>query len=201
MKKILILLLAAIFYSGNSFGQTKIERIFNKENYYEVIQILKEKGKEVPLNFNEVESLALSYYYNNDYSSAYLYFNKSIELKELSTKNKFFYAHCLKAIGDEANSNIYLKKYYSEVGQNLDTYFEDLEAVKRLGNRYEIKNVKKVNSEYSDIVSSSVDGFLYFSSSRPNKLEAEKYKWNNQPFLDNFKMKTDSMDMQIKSGV
>lgn len=192
MKKIIIILLATIFYSGNSFGQTKVERIFKKENYFEVIQILKEKEKEISLNFNEIEYLALSYFYNNDYSNAYLYFNKSIELKELSTNNKFYYSHCLKAIGDEANSNIYLKKYYSEIGRNLDTYFEDLDAVKRLGNRYKIKNIKKVNSEYSDIVSSSVDGLLYFSSSRPNKLEAEKYKWNNQPFLDNFKMRKDS---------
>lgn len=192
MKNLLILLLAAIFYSGNSFGQTKVERIFKKENYYEVIQVLKEKEKENSLNFNEIEILALSYYYNNDYSSAYLYFNKYIELQDLSSQNKFYYAHCLKAIGDEFNSNIFLKKYYSEVGKNLDTYFEDLDAVKRLGNRYKIKNEKKVNSEYSDIVSSTVDGLLYFSSSRPNKLEAEKYKWNNQPFLDNFKMKKDS---------
>lgn len=192
MKKIFIILLAAILYSGNSFSQTKVEKIFKKENYFEVIQLLKEKEKELPLNFNEYEYLALSYFYNNDYSNAYIYFNKLIELKELSSINKFYYAHCLKSIGEENTSNIYLKKYYSEIGKNLDTYFEDLEAVKRLGNRYQIKNIKKLNSEYSDIVSSYSDGFIYFSSSRPNKLQAEKYKWNNQPFLDNFKMKKDS---------
>lgn len=193
MKKLFKLILITVtLCNGISYSQTKIERLFSRESYFDVITNLKEKEKELPLNYNEIEYLALSYYYNNDYSNAYIYFNKLINLKELTTQNKFYYAHCLKSIGSEDESNIYLKKYYTESNKDMDKYFEDLDAVKRLGNRYIIKNLSKINSEYSDIISSSSDGFIYFSSSRPNKAEADKYRWNNQPYLDNFIMKKDS---------
>ncbi|NJM79686.1 MAG: hypothetical protein HC854_08845 [Flavobacterium sp.] len=76
MKKTIIILLTAIIYSGNSFSQKKIDRIFDKENYHSVIKLLKDKEVEKGLNITENELIALAYYYNNDYNSAYPYFKK-----------------------------------------------------------------------------------------------------------------------------
>lgn len=192
MKKKLILILIAALSSISIYSQTKIEKLFKRESYFEVIENLKDKEKTNILNYNECELLALSYYYNNDFSNAYVYFTKYLEAKPLSTKNKFYYSHCLRAIGNEAESNKILIDYYKESGKNLDKYFEDFEAVKRLGNRYSIKNEAKLNTEYSDIFGTSIEEMIYFSSTRPNGLENEKFKWNGQPYLDIFQMKKDS---------
>ncbi len=189
MRKLFLLILFAAFCSGSIYSQSRIEKLFKRESYFEVIQSLKEREKVAALNYNECELLALSYYYNNDFSNAYVYFTKYREAKELSTKNKFFYSHCLRSIGNEEESNKILIEYYKESGKDLDKYFEDFDAVKRLGNRYETKNLKKINSEYSDIFSSAYDGLIYFASTRPNSLESEKFKWNGQPYLDLFLMK------------
>lgn len=192
MKKKLILILIAALSSISIYSQTKIEKLFKRESYFEVIENLKDKEKTNILNYNECELLALSYYYNNDFSNAYVYFTKYLEAKPLSTKNKFYYSHCLRAIGNESESNKILIDYYKESGKNLDKYFEDFEAVKRLGNRYSIKNEAKLNTEYSDIFGTSIEEMIYFSSTRPNGLENEKFKWNGQPYLDIFQMKKDS---------
>ena len=67
-------------FTISSFSQSKIEKYFQSENYSSVIQTLKEKERTSPLNLKENEYLALSYYYNNDYASAYPYFNKLMDM-------------------------------------------------------------------------------------------------------------------------
>lgn len=170
----------------SSFSQTKTEKLFSKENYYSVIEILKEKEKASSLNLNESELLALSYYYNNDYAAAYPYFEKISKSEMYAIKNKFFFSHCLKAMGNQDLSNKLLKEYFSSNNLSYDKNFDDMDTHKKLGDRYVIENMNKINTEYSDMFSSLHNENLYYSSTKPVLLETTKYKWNDQPFLDNY---------------
>ena len=170
----------------SGFSQTKIEKLFSKENYHSVIEILKEKEKTGALNLNDCEFIALSYYYNNDYTAAYPYFEKISTSELFVNKNKFFFSHCIKAMGDQNLANNLLKDYFTSNNLNYDKNFEDIETHKKLGDRYNIENMNKINTEYSDMFSSLHNENLYYSSTKPVLLATSKYKWNDQPFLDNY---------------
>lgn len=184
MKNSLLMLL--MVFTISSFSQSKIEKYFQNENYFSVIETLKEKERSSSLNLKESEYLALSYYYNNDYASAYPYFNKLMEDSEFKNKYKYHYSHCLKSMGEEVLGNKLLKEYYSSYNNTTyDKNFDDIEVIKRLGERFKIKNEKKLNTEYSDMFSLDYDNRIYISSTRPNNLiNSKKYKWNGQPYLD-----------------
>ncbi len=170
----------------SGFSQTKTEKLFYKENYQSVIEILKEKEKEGALNLNECELIALSYYYNNDYVSAFPYFEKISTSEFFANKNKFFFSHCIKAMGNQNLANNLLKEYFISNNLNFEKSFEDIETHKKLGDRYIIENMNNINTEYSDLFSLSYKDKIHFSSTKPVLLETKKYKWNGQPFLDNY---------------
>ena len=192
MKKVLILLIATLL-SGISFSQSKAEKLFKKENYFETIAVLKTKESTEKLTNIDKELLALSYYYNNDYVSAYKYFSDIIDNITSNENIFFYYSHCAKSIDNIEQSNKFLKKYFELKQTNMNMFFDDIETIKRIGNRFQIENMKQINSEYSDVLSFDNDGHLYFSSTKPTKLEAQKYKWNNQPYLDIYHLKKDSV--------
>lgn len=175
-----------MFLNINSFSQTKTEKLFSKENYHSVIEILKEKEKDASLNLNECEILALSYYYNNDYAAAFPYFEKISTSELFANKNKFFFSHCIKAMGNQDLANNLLKEFFTSNNLNFDKSFEDIETHKKLGDRYIIENMNNINTEYSDMFSVSYKERIHFSSTKPVLLETTKYKWNGQPFLDNY---------------
>ena len=192
-------MLIATLISGISFSQSKAEKLFKKENYFETISVLKSKESTEKLSILEKELLALSYYYNNDYTSAYKYFSDIIDSNSNNDNILFYYSHCAKSIDNIEQSNKYLKKYFESKKVDMSLYFDDIETVKRIGNRFQIDNLKQVNTEYSDVLSFDNDGHLYFSSTKPTKLEAQKYKWNNQPYLDIYHLKKDSIVKNMTS--
>ncbi|NJM79687.1 MAG: hypothetical protein HC854_08850 [Flavobacterium sp.] len=116
-----------------------------------------------------------------------------MDIKEFSDRNKFAYSHCLKAVGNDSLANVLLKEFYEDNVIDLDKNFEDLETIKKIGNRYLIKNIKAINTEYSDIFSVLYNDKIYFSSTRPSGIDNKKYKWNNQPYLDNYFLSKDSI--------
>jgi outer membrane protein OmpA-like peptidoglycan-associated protein len=187
MKKLLILAFICLVYNNmSSQSKSKAEKLFDMENYHSVIENLKSKEKESSLTLNECELMGLAFYYNNDFVSAHPYFEKLSGTELFSNQNKFYYSHCLKAVGNKVLAKKILKAYYDESKINNDNGFEDIEALVRLGDRFIIENYEKINSEYSDIFCLDFNDDIYFSSTRPGLLEITKYKWNNQPYLDNY---------------
>ena len=188
-----------ILISTISNSQTKVDNLFKKESYSEVIKLLKEKERKTILNLNESQLMALALYYNSNYTAAYDYFSRVINENDFLSKNNFFYAHCLKAIDKDSLANKYLQDYYKENKIDYLSRIEDYETLKKLGNRYNINNLEKLNSKFSDIFGSKYGDNIYFSSTRNTTIDGEKFKWNNQPFLDIFIMKKDSTVNNFRS--
>lgn len=190
-------------FTISSFSQSKIEKYFESENYSSVIETLKEKERTTPLNLKENEYLALSHFYNNDYASAYPYFKKLMDNSEFINKYKYHYSHCVKAMGEELLGNKLLKEYYSSLNNNTyDKNFDDIEVIKRLGDRFKITNQKKMNTEYSDMFSLDYENRIYISSTRPNNLlNSKKYKWNGQPYLDIYYLNKVDSSLVSYSGI
>lgn len=201
MRKCILMLL--MVFTISSFSQSKIEKYFESENYSSVIETLKEKERTTPLNLKENEYLALSHFYNNDYASAYPYFKKLMDNSEFINKYKYHYSHCVKAMGEELLGNKLLKEYYSSLNNNTyDKNFDDIEVIKRLGDRFKITNQKKMNTEYSDMFSLDYENRIYISSTRPNNLlNSKKYKWNGQPYLDIYYLNKVDSSLVSYSGI
>ena len=85
----------------------KIERLNEKSQKTDIsyLNYISKENAELIIEKANKDRISLELLYIS-------YKNNQIELKELSSINKFYYAHCLKSIGEETSSNIYLKNCF-----------------------------------------------------------------------------------------
>jgi outer membrane protein OmpA-like peptidoglycan-associated protein/tetratricopeptide (TPR) repeat protein len=208
IKKIVLLVILALFSVGRSFSQ---ERLTNKGNekygeysFSPAIDIYKRVLDKGYSSADLLGKLGDSYYFNADYKEAAETYKRLVEEFEsnLSPEYYFRYAQALKSLGDYEASNTLMSKFIdstsddrrASVYKNEQDY---LEVIEKNSGRYDLSTFE-YNSPYSDFAPSFYKEGLIFSSDRDTGNFARyRHTWNSKDFLDLYKVDVDSASNNV----
>lgn len=210
-KKLFILF---VLLSSVTFGQKEKVKESNQD-YKDLAYIDAQKMylsivKNGYENKEVFEKLGDTYYYNNDYTNANIWYAKVFQFDaESIDRNYYFkYIQTLKAIRDYEKADEILDLYADVKGEDqyLDNYLNQpnyLEMIKRQSGRYEIKNLE-MNSEIQDFGTSYLPNsntIVYASSQDTASLVKRRHKWNERVFLNLYKATADSTTLELNDEV
>ena len=194
MKKIytflLIIAVSTSIATAQNSKTKKADQLYDRLAYTdaaEAYQKLLKKGQSSRYVF---ERLANSYFFINDTKKAEPYYKRVVKGRRVNSETVYNYAQSLKANGKISDYNTWMKKFSDmkpsdsravEFMKNPDYIPQIMDAFAM----YETKNLKDINSEYSEFGGIVIGKEFYFSSARNTK--RKKYHWDEQPFLDVYK--------------
>jgi len=188
MKKV-ILYSILMFLSGSSTLVHANKRLLRKaDRQYKNHQYASaiENYEKIADIFSVSDRLANSYYSNARYEEAVKwyedFFQKTNDSVFIEPEYYRRYSLCLKSLERYEKANQYLLKYYQLLGETNSQITNYLQEIEENSGKYEIENLRSINSESSDYGISFYDSLLVFASSRKTSSAQELAPWNNQPF-------------------
>jgi hypothetical protein len=174
------------------------DRYFDQYGYIKASELYKEALVENDTNRYVLARLGDCFYKNSDVDDAVNWYRKwykqaSGSLHSEDAKDLLKYALSLHSKGIYNTALNVLKKYNVLTNSDMEL---DPEAIKKHIEHIKTKTLKDVelknlefNSQYSDFGSFIHDNTMYFASSRISKDSIDqKYGWNEQAFLDLYKV-------------
>ncbi len=201
-------------FSG--FAQEKessVKKIFNNDlrkanTYFERADYAKaipfyEKVNTKQRITQVVENLATCYYNIGDLKSSARLYGYLVNSKRgnKTDENVFKYIQALKASGNYKDANSVSREFLLEKGDVAVIKAFDAEVVKQeniiaIGNRYNLENLA-INTENSEFGMLPYQDDLVYAASKKEvhkkNIFSSYYGWNNQPFLDIYKIHKDSI--------
>lgn len=207
-KTIYILSVLSVLVFNSAFGQkVKVSSAIKK---YENLSYAESKDKLLDIATKSdssavvIEKLANAYYFNGEMEEASKWYQKLILMdSELESENYFRYAQALKAQKDYSKANEVLKTFFvknpedSRAKEFLNTP-DYLNEINDLSLDFKLVNLD-INTAFSDFGTSTYGGNLIFASSKDEG--GKIYSWNDQPFLDLFKLNSDGTVNEVKGDV
>ncbi|NND52560.1 MAG: OmpA family protein [Flavobacteriaceae bacterium] len=197
-----IVLIALIFGSSLTFGQTKLaDKFFKNYQYVKAIEHYSEyfDKKEGDVDSKVLTALGDCYYnIGNPKTAAEWYEKALVDPDDVSAKHIYRYIQTQLTLENYDVANTWLKTFNERFADDSRAQLYDSNTNKYsvLAERepvlVEIENVEKLNSNYSDFGSFIFNDVLYFASSR--NTEGKIYKWNEQPYLDIYQAKASLSD-------
>ena len=185
MKKILILLIITSFSLTPIIAQNnstkKADKLFDRLEYVKAAQEYLKLAEKSPDNY-VISRLADAYYNIFNTKDAEKWYAKIIN-EDPDAEVIFRYAEMLKANGKYKESNIWMSKF-SEMKpydtraiafRNTPNY---LDKIIKKGKRFNVQNLKDINTISSDFGAFTFDNALYLTSGRKQKGSQNK-KYNN----------------------
>lgn len=185
MKKILILLIITSFSLTPILAQNnstkKADRLFDRLEYVKAAQEYLKLAEKSPDNY-VISRLADAYYNIFNTKDAEKWYAKIIN-DDPDAEIIFRYAEMLKANGKYKESNVWMSKF-SEMKpydtraiafRNTPNY---LDKIIKKGKRFNVQNLKDINTISSDFGAFTFDNALYLTSGRKQKGSQNK-KYNN----------------------
>ena len=185
MKKILILLIIALFSFSPIIGQNnstkKADKLFDRLEFVkaadEYLRLTKDSD-----DYYIISRLADSYYNIFNTREAEKWYSKIVN-KNPDAEVVFRYSQMLKANGKYKESNVWMTKF-SEMKpydtraiafRNTPNY---IDKIIKKGKRFNVQNLKDINTVSSDFGAFKFDNSLYLTSGRKQKGSQNK-KYNN----------------------
>lgn len=196
MKKLnLLILLFVTIASFQSYGCSGKIRKANKEirlyDYTTAINILKQVvDQNDPKTIKQATALlAECYRKKNDFPEAVYWYGKVISLGSPDTLHYLYYANALRSMGEYDKAAFYYRKYDSLVpgdhrGKKFAEFCDNAKSwgVKEPG--FETRNVKVLNSSFSEFGPVLYDQEVYFTSDRFTDGNRKKvYGWTGHNYL------------------
>jgi outer membrane protein OmpA-like peptidoglycan-associated protein/tetratricopeptide (TPR) repeat protein len=185
MKKILTLLIITSFSLTPILAQNnstkKADKLFDRLEYVKAAQEYLKLAEKNPDNY-VISRLADSYYNIFNTKDAEKWYSKIIN-KDPDSEVIFRYAEMLKANGKYKESNVWMSKF-SEMKpydtraiafRNTPNY---IDKIIEKGKRFNVQNLKDINTVSSDFGAFTFDNALYLTSGRKQKGSQNK-KYNN----------------------
>lgn len=155
---------------------------------------------------NEIlKNLGDSFYFNADYKNAAKWYGQLYDSSD-DLEPEYIYRYALSLKSEEryvASDNI-MQEFYKAKGQdNRATLFVNernyLEEIELQSGRFELINVD-FNSELSDFAPAFYMGSLIYSSNRNERgVSKRTHNWNEQPFLDLYKLNSTELSKTSSS--
>jgi len=194
MKKIytflLIIAVSTSIATAQNSKTKKADQLYDRLAYTDAAKAYQKLLKKGEGSRYVYEKLANSYFFINDTKKAEPYYKRVVKSKKVDSETVYNYAQSLKANGKISDYNTWMKKFSEmkpsdsraiEFMKNPDYVPQIMDALAR----YEVKNLKDLNSEYSEFGGVVIGKDFYFSSAR--NTSRKKYHWDDQPFLDVYK--------------
>jgi len=176
----------------------KLEFIDARESYLKAAN----KGSK---SKDLLKKIGDSYYFNADYKSAAKWYGQLYNSADnLEPEYIYRYALSLKSEQKYVASDNVMEAFYKASGQdkraslflNERNYLDEIELQ---SGRFELINVD-FNSELSDFAPTFYQGSLIYSSNRTNRGVAKRvHDWNEQPFLDLYKLNSTEVSKSSSS--
>lgn len=196
MKSLLLTIFTCFILFPQVIAQEgKIDKADKKFDQYAYVDARKiyldvaEKGYESADIFQKI---ADSYYFNGLYGEAASWYEKLVkQFPDDATAEYYFrYAQSLRALKNYALSDEMMNtfKTLKEDDTRSELFEKDpnyLTSISYKKSKYQVAEIRSINSRYSDFAPTEYEGRLIFASSRDTGgLSRNIHKWNNQPFLD-----------------
>ena len=198
MKKILTLLIVALFGLSSNFAQNnstkKADKLFDRLEYVKAAEEYLKLAEKSPDNY-VIGRLADAYYNIFNTKDAEKWYAKIVN-DNPDAEIVFRYSEMLKANGKYKESNVWMSKF-SEMKpydtraiafRNTPNY---LDKIIKKGKRFNVQNLKDVNTVSSDFGAFTFDNALYLTSGRKQRGSKNKkydnYSADEEYVLDVFK--------------
>jgi len=191
MKKIytffLLIAVSTAVVTAQNKDTKKADQLYSKLAYTDAAtayQKLIKKGKGSRYVFAQ---LGNSFYNLNDTKKAESYYKRVVKARKVKPEVVYNYAQCLKANGKFSDYNTNMQKYAGMMPKDSRAiaFMKDPNYLPKLMEEqpsYEAKNLKEINTEFSDFGGTMIGKEFYFSSAR--NTSRKKYQWDEQRFLD-----------------
>ena len=195
--------LSSITLYAQSGKVKQADKLFNKFSYMKAIKLYQSELQKRPNNLHVHKKLGDCYMLLRQPKKAAPYYKRVVKSTDINPIYYYAYAQVLRANGDYKQSKKWMRKFKATgvVDSRVDQFFNNLnfiDLIQKRENRYAIKN-SPLNTKYSDFGAVKHNGNTYFVSAREDEDASTKrvYNWNNQPFLDIFKV-SDTSDIVIR---
>ncbi len=193
LKKSLTILLAfgMLFAANAEKPIVKVGDWYYKQFDYRKAILFYEKAlKKDEKNVYVLQKIADSYRLINDWVKAEPYYASLAQMENANSVNKLYYAEALRANQKYPEAKVYYKLYQdiAPTDASVKERLLGLDKVEELSKDrgfYDVKNLEKINSKYSDFgVSLYKDTGIYFCSNRlPEVGVVRKDNWTQGNFL------------------
>lgn len=184
------------------------DKFFGNYNYIKAAELYKEVLKKGDTSVHVLTRLGDCYYNNSKSEDAALWYKKALDNNKSDVNPEYIYKYIqsLRSLGNYSEASAWMKKF-TEI-QNNDTRVKgyDPENISKYNELAKTENDRVVklinlpiNSKYSDFGSFIHNDELYFASSR-NTDEEKRYNWNQEPFLDIYKVSVETKGDTISFG-
>ncbi|MGB0974214.1 MAG: OmpA family protein [Flavobacteriaceae bacterium] len=184
------------------------DKLFDKFSYVKAIDFYQAALDKDPNNSYVNKQIGDCYMLLRQPQKAVNYYKRVVKQKDTDPKYFYAYAQALRASGDYKKSEKWMRKFKATgvVDSRVNQFFNDLDfidVIQKRKKRYTIAN-SPLNTTNSDYGAIRHKGHTYFVSAREDEDASVKriYNWNNQPFLDIFKVNDSSnLVTRIEDGV
>lgn len=194
LKKSLTLLIAAFLFAGMVNAEKPIVKVgdwyFKQFDYTKAILFYERALKKDQANVYVKQKMADSYRLTNDWVKAEPFYADLAKAENANAINKLYYAEALRANQKYADAKVYYKQYMDVVpaDNSIKERLNGIDKVEELSKDkgfYDVKNMDKINSKFSDFgVSLFKDTGIFFCSNRyPDAYVVHKDRWTHGNFL------------------
>ncbi|PHS67467.1 MAG: cell envelope biogenesis protein OmpA [Flavobacterium sp.] len=194
MKKIyifiLLLVVSTAMVTAQNKNTKKADELYHRLAYTDAAEAYQKLLKKGAGDRYVFEQLANCYYNINDTKKAETYYKRVVKGKKVKSETVYNYAQSLKSNGKYGDYNTWMKKF-AEMSPNDSramAFMKDPNYLPRYNEnakKFTVKNLKDINTEYSEFGGTVIDKSFYFSSAR--NTSRKKYGWDEQPYLDIYK--------------
>ncbi len=192
-KRFLVFLI--VFTLAGTFAQAQInqaDKLFKSYSYSLAIpQYLKVAQKYGDRDRNyAIVRLADCYRLVNDQLNAKAWYARAVKLPNCESINWFYYGEALRCAQEYDQAREAYEKYNSlspddPRGKAYAGFCDEVQKLKDIPAKFEIKNARILNSERSDFGAAFYnDGIIFVSDRRQNYLDNNRYEWTNFNYLD-----------------
>jgi outer membrane protein OmpA-like peptidoglycan-associated protein len=207
MKAIKPLIIIFLLICSSSFGQSgKLKRADRLYNSFSFVKAIEKYESLVDKNFNKsysMRKLGDSYMFLRKPKEAVEVYKHVVEQENVPKEYYYFYAQALRGAGLYKASKIWMKKYKLEAEKDsrVTKFFENEDFISEMFNikkRYTLSKIN-FNTEFSDFGAVEYNDEVVFASTRDEGVSIKrKYVWNEQPFLDIFKVKKEGTVKEVE---
>jgi len=194
MKKIFIIVFLASVVVFQVNGQNKKgDKLFKYYNYAEAIPFYLNaaEAENIAVRKHAAEKLADCYRFVNNAPKAKIWYEKTVQYKDVDPINYFYLGQALRTLGEYKQAAEAFTKYNelvpdSEEGKRYYQYCIDIQNWIDLPLTAEIKNISEINSKYADFSPVFYRDGIVFTSDRQAEayLKKDIYGWTNTSYLN-----------------
>lgn len=188
-KLLAILFLLSLSTSYSQAGLEKANKQYDKLAYVDAIKTYERVAEKGFKSVEIFQKLGNSYYFNADFINASKWYNQLFQLNEKIAPEYYYrYAQSLKATGDYAKSDEYMR-HFADLSTDLrgrlfKSNQDYLTKIKANSGRYILENLAG-NSPYSDYGTAILGDQIVFTSARDTGgIIRRKHSWTNESFTN-----------------